>query len=72
MSAAHTIEVDGDLIGILTRDAASASYHFHSGVAPYDLLDGSRFRRAEEAHLAIERMRRAARRVAAPASGSVQ
>lgn len=61
MHALHTVEIDGHLVGILTQDNADHSFYFHSGVAPYDLLDGSRFARACEAQVAIQRMRRAAR-----------
>lgn len=61
MYAPQTVEIDGTLVGILTRDHADRSFYFHSGVAPYDLLDGSRFSRAAEAHEAVRRMSRAAR-----------
>lgn len=61
MSALQTIEIDGALIGIVTRNNADRSFYFHSGVAPYDLLDGSRFARLTEAHEAVRRMSRAAR-----------
>jgi len=63
MSSLHTIEIDGDLVGILTRDHASRAFQFHSGVAPYDLLDGSRFSKPQEAREAAARMSRAARKI---------
>lgn len=63
MSHLHTIEIDGTLVGILTKEHGDKSYYFHSGVAPYDLLDGSRFARAVEARAAISRMSSAARQV---------
>lgn len=63
MSGHQTIEIDGNLVGILTRDTESRSFHFHSGVAPYDLLDGSRFNRPQQAREAVARMSRAARQV---------
>lgn len=63
MSSLHTIEIDGDLVGILTRDHTSRAFRFHSGIAPYDLLDGSSFHKPQEAHDAAVRMSRVARRV---------
>lgn len=67
MSNLQTIEIDGTLVGILTRDQPGGAFCFHSGVAPFDLLDGSRFKRAAEAREAILRMSRAARKVRASA-----
>lgn len=61
MSATQTIEIDGDVIGILTSDRETRTFHFHSGVAPYELLDGSRFVGVNEAYEAVRRMRVAAR-----------
>lgn len=61
MHVLQTIEIDGDPVGVLTHDRAEHSFYFYSGVAPYDLLDGSRFVRACEARAAIQRMSRAAR-----------
>ena len=58
MSALQTIEIEGNLVGILSADQTSRSFYFHSGIAPYDLLDGSRFSRVAEARAAIERMDR--------------
>ena len=60
MSAMQTIEIDGDVIGILTPDRETRTFHFHSGVAPYELLDGSRFADAAEAYEAVRRMKVAA------------
>jgi len=56
MSTFQTIEVDGSLVGILTADHATRSFYFHSGVAPYSLLDGSRFTRASHARNAVRRV----------------
>lgn len=71
MSSLQTIEIDGALVGILTREHGDPGFYFHSGVAPYDLLDGSRFTRAAEARDAVRRMSRAARQVRSTAqSGS--
>lgn len=67
MSGHQTIEIDGNLVGILTRDAETRSFHFHSGVAPYDLLDGSKFHKPQQAREAVARMSRAARQVRASA-----
>ncbi len=61
MTSLQTVEVDGTLVGILTRDHGDRSFYFHSGVAPYDLLDGSRFSRLTEAHKAVRLMSWAAR-----------
>lgn len=61
MPILQPIEIDGDLVGVLTQGGGDRSYYFHSSIAPYDLLDGSRFHRAAEAEAAIERMSRAAR-----------
>ena len=75
MSSLQTIEINGNLVGILTHDQVSRSFYFHSGVAPYDLLDGSRFARPDEAHQAIKRMSRAAQQVRSRANaprGDVQ
>ncbi|MBS0241097.1 MAG: hypothetical protein JSS20_02890 [Proteobacteria bacterium] len=68
MADLRTIEIDGTLVGILTKDRGDRDYHFHSGVAPFDLLDGSRFRGRCEAMEAIGRMGRAARKVRRSAS----
>ncbi len=59
MSTFHTIEINGSLVGILTADRASRSFCFHSGVAPYSLLDGSRFTRAADARDAVRRLKSA-------------
>ena len=67
MSNLETVEIDGTLVGILTKDHGDRSFHFHSGVAPYDLLDGSRFARVVEAREAVRRMSKAARQVKASA-----
>jgi len=56
MSTFQTIEINGSLVGILTADHASRSFYFHSGVAPYNLLDGSRFARAADARDAVRRL----------------
>lgn len=61
MPTLRSVEIDGDFVGVLTKDCAGRSFHFHSGVAPYDLLDGSRFLCVSEAEAAIARMSRAAR-----------
>ncbi len=63
MSSLKAIEIDGAQVGILTRDHSDCSFRFHSGVAPYDLLDGSRFVRVGDACDALHRMSRAARKV---------
>jgi len=68
MSSLRTIEIDGNLVGILTRDQTDRSFQFHSGVAPYDLLDGSRFAGLAEANEAIRRMSRAARQARSTAN----
>lgn len=75
MSSLRKIEIEGNLVGVLTRDCRSRAVRFHSKVAPYDLLDGSRFSGLEDAHQAIYRMSRAARQVKSPTSairGDVQ
>ena len=56
MSTLQTIEINGSLVGILTIDHASRSFYFHSGVAPYHLLDGSRFTRPADARDAVRRL----------------
>lgn len=61
MTATQTVEIDGDVVGILTCDHGTRTFHFHSGIAPYELLDGSRFVRTDEAYEALRRMKRAAR-----------
>lgn len=61
MSSPQTVEIDGDLIGILTPDHANRGFRFHSGVAPYDLLDGALFARPSEAVIAVRRIRHSAR-----------
>jgi hypothetical protein len=61
MSATQTIEIDGDVIGILTSDRQTRTLHFHSGIAPYELLDGSRFVGFAEAYEAVSRLRIASR-----------
>lgn len=61
MSSIQSIEIDGELVGILSQDASSRSFQFHSGVAPYDLLDGSRFSRPTEAYRAVRRIHSAGR-----------
>jgi len=62
MSTFQTVEIDGLLVGILTADHASRSLCFHSGVAPYSLLDGSRFARVADARNAVRRLSVAHRR----------
>lgn len=61
MSGTQTIEIDGDVVGILTSDRETRTFQFHSGVAAYELLDGSRFVRVKEAYDAVHRMKKAAR-----------
>lgn len=61
MSATQTIEVDGEVVGILTSDRQTRTFHFHSGIAPYELLDGSRFVGVAEAYEAVRRLRIASR-----------
>jgi hypothetical protein len=68
MSSLRTVEIDGALVGILTHDHAERSFYFHSGVAPYDLLDGSRFTRVTEAQDAVRRMSKAARQARSAAN----
>jgi hypothetical protein len=68
MTPLRTVEIDGALVGILTQNHADHSFYFHSGVAPYDLLDGSRFTRVTEAQDAVRRMSRAARQVTSSAT----
>ena len=56
----EAVEIDGDLVGFLTRDHADHSFRFRSGVAPYDLLDGSRFSSPALANQAVRRIAHAA------------
>lgn len=56
MSNIQTIEIDGEIVGILSADPFSRTYQFHSGIAPYDLLDGSRFARPADAHQAARKI----------------
>jgi hypothetical protein len=56
MMDVQTVEIDGSLVGILTSDRKTNSLHFHSGIAPYSLLEGSRFARAADAHIAVRRL----------------
>lgn len=59
MSGIVTIEIQGEIVGLLTREPGTRKMKFHSGVAPFDLLDGSCFLKIADAE-------RAARRVADP------
>lgn len=61
MSTTQTIEIYGDVVGILTSDRVTRTFQFHSGIAPYELLDGSRFQRVAEAYQAVRRMKVEAR-----------
>ena len=72
MSSIETIEIDGELVGILSADAGSRTFQFHSGIAPYDLLDGSRFARPVDAHLAARKIHSAGRTFRRPVKQSTE
>ncbi len=61
MSQPYSIEINGELVGILAPDSHAQGFRFYSGVAPYDVLDGSIFIRPSEAQKAAQRLSAASR-----------
>lgn len=60
MSVIEKIEIDNTIIGIVSSDNERSGFRFYSSVAPYDLLDGSRFSELVDAYQAVRRVRNAA------------
>jgi hypothetical protein len=52
MSEGYSIEVAGELVGIVVRGADERVFRFHSAVRDYRALDGHRFARPEAAERA--------------------
>ena len=52
MSEGYSIEVAGELVGIVVRGADERVFRFHSAVRGYKALDGHRFARPEAAERA--------------------
>lgn len=61
MSGIVTIEIHGEIIGLLTKEPGTRKMRFHSGIAPFDLLDGSYFVQAADAERAAHRVADATR-----------
>jgi hypothetical protein len=61
MSAIQTITYDNEAVGILVTEDNHREFRFHSGLAPYDLLDGSRFSSPALANQAVRRIAHAAK-----------
>jgi hypothetical protein len=60
MSQPYSIEINGELVGILAPNSRAHGFRFYSGIAPYNQLDGSVFFRPAEAQRAVRRISAAA------------
>ncbi len=57
MSEGYSIEIGGEIVGIIVRNEGEREFCFHSAVEGFESLDGRRFRSASAAERAARRHR---------------
>jgi hypothetical protein len=53
MSEGYSIEIGGDIVGIIVRNEGEREFRFHSAVEGFEALNGRMFRKASDAERAV-------------------